>query len=220
MTGWDGVVFDLDGTLLDTLGDIADAFNAVLARRGFPTHPADAYRRMVGEGVVRLAEAALPPARREPLLARALADEYRDECRRRGDPTARPYEGIPEILDAFAARAVPLAVVSNKPQEFVERCVRGKLGAWHFAHVAGSDGGAGRKPDPAAALEAARRVGAEPRKVLFVGDTGVDMRTAVAAGMFPAGALWGFRDAAELTAAGALALLAHPRDALGLQPAQ
>ena len=211
---FDAVVFDLDGTLADTLDDIADAVNHALALHGVPTHPREAYRTLVGEGVDNLVERALPPSRRElhaPVLE-AVRDHYVAHML---DKTV-PYEGVPELLEAVGARGIPMAVLSNKPAPATERIVEALFGPGRFAAVVGHSPELLHKPHPGSALEIARRLGVEPGRCLYLGDTSTDMDTAVAAGMVPVGALWGFRDRAELEAHGARELLERPRDLLPL----
>ena len=128
--------------------------------------------------------------------------------------TTRPYEGIPELLDALTARGVPMAVLSNKPDEFTRLCVDQLLPGWQFVAVLGAGPSLARKPDPAGAREIAHRLGIASSEVVYLGDTNTDMQTAVAAGMFPVGALWGFRTADELTASGAKVLVEKPFDFL------
>jgi phosphoglycolate phosphatase len=210
------VIFDLDGTLLDTLDDLAGAMNFVLAQVGMPEHPVDAYRYFVGDGMEKLVRRALPPERLDPpTVSRALAAMRAEYDRRCADKT-RPYPGVPELLDALTRRAVPFAVFSNKPHDAAVDLVRRLLGKWEFAAVVGARPGYPVKPDPAGALEVAEHLGAAPVACLYVGDTGTDMRTARAAGMRAVGALWGFRTAAELLEAGAQTLAASPADVLGL----
>ncbi len=212
----EAVVFDLDGTLVDSLGDIADAMNAVLAGLGLPTHPRDRYRFFVGDGLEVLVRRALPGDRvDERLVARAL-DRMRDEYGRRATATTRPYPGIPELLDGLAARNRPFAVFTNKPHDAAVDMVDRLLGRWRFVAVLGPGPGTPRKPDPAGALRVAAAMGVAPGACMYVGDTAVDMATARAAGMIPAGALWGFRTEDELHSAGARHLLADPREALPL----
>jgi phosphoglycolate phosphatase len=210
------VLFDLDGTLLDTLRDIADAMNAVLARLRLPGHPPVDYRLFVGEGVTRLVERALPEERRDGELIRRAEAMLDEEYAHRWNATTRPYPGIPGLLDELAARGVPLAVLSNKPDDFTLLTVSRLLPAWRFHPVMGARPGVPRKPDPAAALEIAGILGIVPSDILYLGDSGVDMRTARAAGMHPVGALWGFRSAAELNEAGAAALVGSPAELLEL----
>lgn len=211
------VLFDLDGTLLDTLADLADSMNAALAREGMPTHPAEAYRYFVGDGVANLVRRAVPADRRDDRpLGENLAAAMRAEYRRRWDAKTRPYDGVPELLAELARRGLRTAVLSNKPHESTCLCV-GKLLAFHrFGAVQGVADGVPLKPDPAGALGIADRLDVAPADFLYVGDTGTDMRTAVAAGMYAVGALWGFRPADELAAAGARKLIERPADLLDL----
>lgn len=211
---FDAILFDLDGTLADTLDDIAASVNWALARNDVAPHPPDAYRTLVGEGVSRLVERALP-AERQHLHAAVLEDlrtHYTDHMLDR----TRPYAGIPELLDALAARGLPMAVLSNKPELATRWMVDRLFARWPFAAVTGERSGVPHKPDPAAAIGIARDLSVDPARVLYLGDTSTDMETAVGAGMFGVGALWGFRDRAELEAHGASAVVAHPREVLPL----
>ncbi|MCR4411808.1 MAG: HAD-IA family hydrolase, partial [Thermoguttaceae bacterium] len=126
------------------------------------------------------------------------------------------YEGIPELLDALVARRLPMAVLSNKPQEFTRLCVERLLPRWRFATVVGAGAALPRKPDPTGALCIASEFGVSAERILYLGDTNTDMQTAVAAGMYPVGALWGFRTRDELLASGARALVERPADVLRL----
>jgi phosphoglycolate phosphatase len=210
------VLFDLDGTLLDTLGDLADAMNAVLGRLGCPPHPPDAYRFFVGEGIYVTARRALPADRRGAAEVERAVALMGEEYERRWAARARPYPGIPELLDALAARGVQLAVLSNKPDVFSRRLVARFLGEERFAAVQGAREGVPVKPDPAAPRAIAAALGVAPERWLYLGDTGTDMMTAVAAGMYPVGAAWGFRPAAELLAHGARKIIDRPEELLGL----
>jgi phosphoglycolate phosphatase len=186
-----GVIFDLDGTLADSLDDIAAAMNRTLAARGFPQHPVSAYRTFVGEGVRKLVERALPPGADglgEPFLTAYQAD-YAEHLL---DAT-RLFPGIPEVLDALSSVGVPVAVLSNKSDAPTRRLVDALCGRWTFRAVVGERPGVPRKPDPTSSLALADALGAPPEAVAFVGDTGVDMLTARAASMRPVGVLWGFR---------------------------
>lgn len=207
------VVFDLDGTLLDTLTEIATAANRALADGGYPTHPTDAFRRFVGDGMEVLFRRALPAGSTEEQVAEAVA-AYRAAYTQGADALTFPYEDIPELLDALVGRGVPMAVLSNKKEEFVRRCVAEALGRWPFAAASGDRPGLARKPDPAGALEVARRLGVGPASVLYLGDTDVDMKTARAAGMRAIGVGWGFRPREELLAHGAEVVIDHPLDLL------
>ncbi|MBI5393906.1 MAG: HAD family hydrolase [Verrucomicrobia bacterium] len=210
------ILFDLDGTLLDTIEDLADSMNAALARLGAPQHPTPAYKHFVGDGVIELCRRTLPPDRRDEATIKTAALAMREEYKRRWADKTRPYDGIPDLLDALTARGLTMTVLSNKPTDFTRLCVQNFLGKWTFAAVQGLDETVKKKPDPSGALAIARQLDIAPADFLYLGDTNTDMKTAVAAGMYPVGALWGFRDADELTANGAKVLVAKPADVLRL----
>ncbi len=211
---FDAVLFDLDGTLLDTLEDIADSTNAALRAQGFPEHPLAAYRYFIGDGVENLVRRALPPERLEAATLARSAELMRREYSARWADKTRPFPGVPELLDALTARGLPMAVLSNKPDDFTRLCVQRLLPRWRFEVVLGADAGMPKKPDPAAALQIAAQWNLSPSRIVYLGDTNTDMQTAVAAGMYAVGALWGFRTAAELTASGAQVLLEKPMELL------
>jgi phosphoglycolate phosphatase len=210
-------LFDLDGTLLDTIEDLTEAMNQALSACGLPTHTATECKHFVGDGVRNFVLRAMPADRRSDQAAvNRVAALYRQAYSKNWDRRTRPYEGIPQLLDELTARRLAMVVYSNKPDDFTNLTVSKLLPRWQFAAVIGHRKGYNHKPDPAAALEVARRLRLRPEQFLYVGDTGTDMRTAVAAGMFPVGALWGFRDATELTANGAKVLIARPLELLEL----
>jgi phosphoglycolate phosphatase len=211
---YSAVLFDLDGTLLDTLEDIADAGNAALAAHDFPTHPINAYRHFVGEGVPTLITRILPSDRQDQSTIATVAASYVTEYQKRWNAKSHPYAGIPEMLDELTRREIRMAILSNKPQDFTRQCVDAFLSKWHFEEVIGATANVPRKPHPAAALNIAKTMHLSPADFLYLGDTNTDMQTAVAAGMYPVGVLWGFRDRPELEAAGAKTILAHPQDLL------
>jgi phosphoglycolate phosphatase len=211
------VLFDLDGTLLDTIEDLADASNAALASLGLPSHPVDAYRYFVGDGVETLMRRALPPeaAGDEKVVARAVGLQraaYRD----RWHEKTRPYPGVMELLAELEGRHVRMAILSNKPDPAVDEVVRHYFSSARFEIVRGALPGVPVKPDPGSALRVAAEMGLEPGDFLYLGDTNTDMLTARAAGMVPIGALWGFRTEAELREAGAARLIARPQELIGL----
>jgi phosphoglycolate phosphatase len=208
------VLFDLDGTLLDTLDDIADAVNQVLADRGLPTHKREAYRWFIGDGSRVLITRALPADRRsDEDIDNGLA-AFKDCYGRNWHQATRPYEGITRLVDMLRAAGTPMAVVSNKPHAFTETCCRHFFPELPFDFVIGQQDGRPVKPDPYQALQAATHLRMPPSDCLFLGDSGVDMETARQAGMFPVAALWGFRRRDELEAAGAAACITHPRELL------
>lgn len=206
------VLFDLDGTLLDTLRDIADACNAALRQHGLSQHPLESYRYFVGDGVRELIRRVAPKEYQDEWTLKSLVATYRDEYQRNWNATTRPYPGIPELLDRLAADGTAIAVLSNKPDDFTRRCVARFLGAWSFNLVLGATELFPPKPDPLSALHIAKTLNLPPADFIYLGDTATDMKTAVAAGMFPTGVLWGFRTASELKDAGAARLLEQPTD--------
>jgi len=195
-----GVIFDLDGTLADSLADIASAMNRTLRAHGFPVHPVSAYRTFVGEGVRKLVERALPPGTEE--LREAFVAAYQADYAQNLLNETRLFPAIPEVLDRLQSARIPVAVLSNKPEEPTRRLVDTLCSRWEFRAVFGERPGVPRKPDPAAALVLADVLAAPPASVALVGDTGVDMLTARAASMRPVGVLWGFRPN-EVLASGA-----------------
>ena len=213
---FDAVLFDLDGTLLDTLDDIADAANRVLVRHRYPTHPTASYRLFVGEGARVLVERALPEEARVPETIEQLYAEFRGEYARNWNAKTKPYDGVPEMLDGLVERGLKMAVLSNKPDDSTRMCVRELLSGWTFDAVLGHHDGIPPKPDPAGALEVAAELGVPPERILYVGDSSIDVQTAIDAGMFPVGVLWGFRSREELESSGARAVIESPRDLFAL----
>ncbi len=205
------VIFDLDGTLLDTLGDLAAAGERVCADFGWPPHAPGAYRHFVGNGIPKLVERLAPEEQRTPAVqARALAAFEAEYAAHMTDKTA-PYPGIPALLAALRAAGVRMAVLSNKDDALAKRIVEHYFGAGAFAAVRGALPGVPAKPDPAAARALLAALDADPARTWLVGDSDVDVRTAHNAGLRCCGVLWGFRGEAELTAAGADALAATAR---------
>jgi phosphoglycolate phosphatase len=208
------VLFDLDGTLLDSLEDLANAGNRVLAAQSLPVHEVSAYRHFVGDGIAVLVERILPPTHRQPQQIAETVAAFQREYAATWRTRTAPYAGVAQMLDQLTGAGVRLAILSNKPDAFTRLCVEQLLPYWSFAPVLGQRPGVPRKPDPAAALEAVRGMDLLPGEVLYVGDTAIDMRTARSAGMDPVGVLWGFRDAQELNLAGAEWLISDPSQLL------
>lgn len=209
------VLFDLDGTLIDSLADIAGSLNHVLAERGLPTHSLERCRAMVGDGAAELVRRALPAELREALLPQVLA-EYTARYRTHLVVESRPYHGIEALLDRLEARGVPKAVVTNKPHGPAVAIVERLLGRFRWGAIEGQRDGVPRKPDPAMAWSAARALGVPAQDCLFVGDSAIDVQTARRAGMIAVGVLWGFRDRAELEAHGAQYVIEHPRELVAI----
>ncbi len=209
------IVFDLDGTLVNTLEEIAAYCNRVLKNRGFNGHTLDAYRIFVGDGAATLIRRVLPEGTQEDTIQTCYSEFielYREKCCK----MAVLYKGIPELLDQLTARDITMAILSNKAQVLTEKTVGMLMSSWKFEAVCGERDTVPRKPDPAGAFEIAERLDISPSCFIYLGDTAVDMKTAIAAGMFPAGATWGFRDKKELRENGARALIENPLDILDL----
>jgi len=211
-----GVVFDLDGTLLDTLQDIALAANAALQELGEPALQLSDYKMLVGEGVHSLMRRALAPRGPDEELVQRGVRCFERHYQRVWDRNTRPYAGMDQLLDTLQDRGVPMAVLSNKPHEFTCLCVERLLSRWKFGAVLGAVEGMPRKPDPAGLKRVLEQLDLQPGRTLYLGDTAIDMQTALGGGCYPVGALWGFRDASELRDAGARTLIAEPGELLAL----
>jgi phosphoglycolate phosphatase len=210
------IIFDLDGTLLDTLSDISNSVNRVLSSHSFPTHSTDAYRYFIGDGSMTLIERALPQDQRNAETIRKCHTEFTLDYGQNWNVESSAYDGISEMLEALCARNIRLAILSNKPHDFTVKCVQAYLNQWPFEIVFGHQEKIPKKPDPDGAFLISQKMGISPSGFLYLGDSSVDMETACAAGMFPAGALWGFRTKKELIKAGAKAILNHPLEILSL----
>lgn len=202
------VVFDLDGTLLDTLNDLAAAVNAALAAHGMPTRTRDEVRRFVGNGVAKLIERAVP-ARTDAAVQQAVFDTFRTYYAEHNLDTTAPYDGILLSLARLRDAGIAMAVVSNKLEEATEALCR------HFfsdliAVAVGDVPDRPRKPAPDGTLAALARLGVTPDEAIFIGDSDVDVTTAANAGLPCIGVTWGFRDADVLRAAGATHLIDTP----------
>lgn len=191
------IVFDLDGTLLDTLDDLADASNMVLEECGYPQHPVEAYKYFVGDGLRVLMERIIPEDASQTDVDHCC-DLFNTIYSRCWDNKSAPYAGIEEMLHQLRRSGARLTVLSNKPHQFTEIYIERFFQEHRFEVVFGQREGVNKKPDPAGALEIAELMGVSPAECMYVGDTAVDMQTGKAAGMFTVGVLWGFRDIEEL----------------------
>ena len=210
------ILFDLDGTLLDTLKDIADSVNIALAQLGFPQPEVEAYKYFVGDGRVAMATRSLPEDYRDQVNVDRLAAYIEREYSKRWAIHIRVYDGIPDLLQSLADMGIKMSILSNKPQDSTEETVSRLLSQWRFELVLGAQPSIPMKPDPTSALQIARELNTPPSDFIYLGDTDVDMKTAASAGMYPLGALWGFRTADELLAGGAKELIQYPTDLLRL----
>ena len=207
------VLFDLDGTLLDTLEDIADSMNRALLENNLPEHPLDAYRYFVGDGVKALAQRATGFREKAvPAVLKAYRAYYAAGCQNK----TRPYDGVMDMLAALERRGLPLCVFSNKPHKDTLNVTAYYFAQFRFAAVRGQKENVPVKPNPAGALETAGELNIPPEDFLYVGDTGVDIDCASAAGMVPVGALWGFRPREELVKHHARHLIKRPEELLDL----
>ena len=210
------VLFDLDGTLLDSIEDMGDSLNRVLVDNGFPTHNRDAYCRFVGDGATNLINRALPEGKRTDMVIRSCLEAFLEDYDKNWNVKTRLYDGIPELLDTLTSRGLKISVLSNKPHRYTLKCMDGFLSDWDFDVVFGQRDDVPRKPDPAGALEIAEQLDISPSDFLYLGDTETDMKTSIDAGMFPVGVLWGFRSAEKLKESGAKELIKRPLEALDL----
>ena len=209
---YEAIVFDLDGTLLDTLEDIGSAANAVLAKNGFPVHATEEYREYVGEGARRLIERALPSVNHESAMIDKCVREYLEEYGRTWAATTRPYDGIDEMLSELSSRGLKLSILSNKTDEFTKKCVAHFFAQWEFDVVVGESEQIPPKPNPKGAFRVAELLRVDRNRILYAGDSGVDMKTAKSAKMFAIGVTWGFRPREELVTNGADVLVSHPME--------
>lgn len=208
------VLFDLDGTLIDSLADIAGAINQMLDARGWPQCEVELFRQMVGDGMDRLVERALPPHARTPEMIHTCVEEYRAYYDKRWQQETRPYLGIPELLAELRASGLRLGVISNKAHRFTVPMTEHFFGSECFDLILGQRAEVLRKPDPAAGLEAARMLGCSPAECAYVGDSGIDMEFARNSGMMGIGVRWGFRSEHELMENGAVHLVSAPLEIL------
>ncbi|WP_298481506.1 HAD family hydrolase [uncultured Ruminococcus sp.] len=204
-------ILDLDGTLVNSIEDLANAVNHTLTEMHYPTHPLEAFYHFVGNGVKKLCERALPagaPAEEaEQLLSRFYA-YYEQHCL----DCTRPYDGMIPALDSLKAGGMQLAVATNKPHKFAETIVKHFFGTECFDQILGSNDTRPRKPSPEILLEIMSACGAAPEETIMIGDSDVDILTARNAGMDSIGCTWGFRGKTELEQAGAVYLADSPSD--------
>ena len=205
------VVFDLDGTLLDTIPDIAGALNRALAACGLPTHPVRRVETFVGGGIRDAVRKAVPAGTPDEILERILGIYKEDYCSRCTEQTAR-YPGVPEMLERLLQHGFALGVLSNKTEATAQKIVRTYFPDVPFRCVLGRVDGRPLKPDPAAAVPVLEALGLPAGEVAYAGDSGTDILFARAVGMIPAAAPWGYRSRDELVEKGALLVPENPRE--------
>ena len=210
---YEAAIFDLDGTLVNSLDDLANSANDTLHAYGFPVHEVEAYRYFVGNGSRKLIERILPekPAT-DMAFVEQFMSEYKDCYARNLLQKTKPYDGIMEMLEELRRRGIPMAVCTNKHQSAAEMIVKTLFPHGIFQEIIGDQEGLPRKPDPQKVLRIMRDFGVTGEQTAYFGDTDVDMDTARNAGAFAVGVLWGFRAREELVAHGADILLTHPME--------
>lgn len=210
------VIFDLDGTLLDTLDDLSKSMNTVLENFGFPSHHLDKYKYFVGDGLENLVLRVLPADRKSPKIIAECMAAMRSEYAQKWSVQTKPYDGIMELLKSLQEKQVIMAVLSNKPHDFTQLCVDHFFPPKIFAAVSGASRDIPKKPAPDGALAIAAILKIPPSEFCYLGDTDTDMKTASSAGMFPIGVAWGFRTPAELSQNGARHILKEPLQLLDI----
>lgn len=210
------VLFDLDGTLINSLHDIADSMNRVLERKGYQTHDYDAYRYFIGRGLYNLVSRTLPESEKTEQNIKNLYQELLREYEVNLLQKTILYRGIPELLDALVAKGIRLTILSNKADNFTKMIAAELLNAWPFEAVLGASEQVPRKPDPSGARMICEAIDLGPEAFLYLGDTSTDMQTAVAAGMYPVGVSWGFRTREELLENGAKTIIDTPMELMTL----
>lgn len=208
---YSSVIFDLDGTLLDSLEGLANTCNNVLVSHNFPTHPLGAYQEFVGDGLEILMVRCLPKYTSHTVVLQCCI-MFKELYALNWKKTCCAYDGIETMLTTLRKAGCKLSVLSNKPHEFTRLIVKEMFPADMFAVVYGQREGLPKKPDPSVALEIARHHGCSPRETLFVGDTGIDIQTGKAALMVTAGVSWGFRTVQELQDNSADLIVHHPSE--------
>ena len=209
-------IFDLDGTLLDTVADLANATNQALAKCGYPTHPTEAYYRFVGNGINKLFARALPEEARTEENVQRIRTLFIPYYNEHNADDSHPYPGIVELLTQLQSQGIQLAVASNKYQQATAKLVGHFFPNIRFAAVYGQREGVPIKPDPTIVNDILSETGISRAHTLYIGDSGVDMQTARNASVESVGVTWGFRDEEELRTNGATHIIHHAKDILKL----
>jgi phosphoglycolate phosphatase len=214
MKRYSAIIFDFDGTLINSIPDIADSMNETLAYYGYPQYKYEQYKYFVGNGIRRLVERCVPPEYSSPenieKVFRTMIDVYGNNCVNK----TTIYEGIPELLERLRARHIKMAILSNKTDSLTRKICRQMFDESCFDMVLGATERFPKKPNPQSAFFVAESLAVSPDDVFYLGDTSIDMETACAAGFFPAGVAWGFRPKDELISFGAKFIAETPNDCL------
>ncbi|UMB60652.1 HAD family hydrolase [Lutibacter sp. A80] len=208
-------IFDLDGTLVNSLQDLSDSMNIVLERNNYPTHSYKEHQSFIGSGIRSLVSKSLPLAHNDEKEVNrcfnSMLEVYRDNCTIK----TAPYDGIIELLDNLVSRNVKLSILSNKADEFTKK-IAATIFPNYFNPVIGLSDEKLKKPNPFGALEISKNLGIKAEEIIYIGDTGIDMQTANNANMFAVGVLWGYRTKEELISNGAKYVLNNPLDLLNI----
>ncbi|MDP4174927.1 MAG: HAD family hydrolase [Bacteroidota bacterium] len=211
---FEGIIFDLDGTMANTLEDLSDSMNRVLAEKCFPTHSYELYKTIIGKGLRNLVTSSLPEINRTNETIdecyNLMMEDYSNNCLNK----THLYKGFAEVIEKLKQQGIKLAVLSNKIDDLTQRIVDHLADAKNFDVILGAQPDVPPKPDPKGALLIAKRMGIAPENILYIGDTGIDMLTANKAGMKAIGAAWGFRTKKELHDNGAMVILNLPVELL------
>ena len=210
---YQAAIFDMDGTLINSLEDLADSVNDAMEHYGYPIHTLQEYRYFVGNGARKLIERSLPKDKsNDPDYVSEVLEYYNGCYEKRLTNKTLPYEGIPEMLEKLQSMNIPMGVCTNK-QQFAATEIANKLFPKDmFKSVIGDSKGMPRKPDPTKVLKIAEQFKVEPKYIAYFGDTSVDMETAHNAGFLSVGVTWGFRPKSELIESGAEILINYPSE--------
>lgn len=212
MKTYHAAIFDMDGTLVDTLADLFDSVNEMLAHYNFPLCTLDEVRQFVGNGARILMRRSLPDDK-ENFVDEALSF-YNDCYARHCTNKVKPYAGIMELLTTLEAKGIPLGICTNKQHFAAVEIAKKILAPIKFSYVSGDEPNQPRKPDPTRALACAEKFSVAPEEVAYFGDTAVDIQTAINAGFLAVGVTWGFRPKSELVDSGAKIIVDHPQEIL------
>lgn len=209
------VIFDLDGTLLDTIADLAESANYALKQLDYPTHPVDAIRTFVGNGINKLLERALPAHEQTEENIMRMRSHFVPYYDIHNADLSTPYPGIVSLLEDLQAKGILIAVASNKYQKATVKLVKQYFPNIDFVEILGQREGINVKPDPSIVFDILQKADVSKEDVLYVGDSGVDMQTAINAGVDAVGVTWGFRPRAELESFQPMGLIDKAEELLG-----
>ncbi|MEA1911196.1 MAG: HAD family hydrolase [Spirochaetota bacterium] len=207
------VIFDMDGTLLYTLGDIANTINLVLTELNMPVHPEKSYMKFVGHGLKEAFKRACSENCSEEILEKGYL-RVMEEYSKNPVIGTKPYDGITQLLDSLVVKGIKIAILSNKEDELVKYIASKLLNSWPFLTIQGILPDVPKKPDPTVVYKILQNMNVNPAEAVFIGDSGVDMKTALNSGLLGVGVTWGYRDIVELTEAGAGILIDKPEELL------